>query len=90
MICNGCDASFINGVLCHEEGCSDAWRDETRECDECGGKFKPEERLQTYCCVECFMDANGIPHDDEYNEDDEVERVIERDNDEWASRDPYQ
>ena len=71
MICNGCDASFINGVLCHEEVCPDAWRDETRECEWCGGKFEPEERLQTCCCESCSMDLMGIPHDDdEYNEDE--------------------
>lgn len=26
--CNGCSPSAINGVLCHEHGCPDAWRDD--------------------------------------------------------------
>jgi hypothetical protein len=25
--CDGCTPSVINGVLCHEAGCPEAWRD---------------------------------------------------------------
>ena len=33
--CNGCSPSMINGVLCHEQGCPDAWRDKAvEECDK--------------------------------------------------------
>jgi len=37
--CNSCNPSRINGVLCHEAGCPDAWRDQQRECPDCGRKF---------------------------------------------------
>jgi len=26
--CNGCSPTTVNGVLCHESGCPDAWRDD--------------------------------------------------------------
>jgi hypothetical protein len=51
--CDSCDACFINGVLCHEHGCPDAWREETRECKWCGGQFTPEDRAQVLCCEDC-------------------------------------
>lgn len=47
--CNGCNPCAINGVLCHETGCPDAWRDHPRECFECGCDFFPSERFQTIC-----------------------------------------
>lgn len=50
--CNGCSPCRINGVLCHEASCSDAWRDTGRECFECGCDFVPEERFQRVC-VDC-------------------------------------
>jgi hypothetical protein len=52
--CNGCTPVKVNGVLCHEQGCPDAWRDYSVPCRECGVRFYREHRLQTYCkdCVE--------------------------------------
>lgn len=50
--CDGCAPCAINGVFCHETGCPDAWRDEARECKECGFGFQPDERHQT-CCDDC-------------------------------------
>lgn len=47
--CDSCNPSRINGVLCHESGCPDAWRDATRECRECGCNFRPEESRQRHC-----------------------------------------
>lgn len=47
--CNGCSPAMIQGVLCHETGCPDAWRDTPRECFECGCDFLPESRFQTIC-----------------------------------------
>lgn len=47
--CDGCSPSMINGVLCHEHGCPDAWRDHTAECFECGCDFLPRERGQRIC-----------------------------------------
>lgn len=48
-MCQSCEQLRINGVVTHETGCPDAWRDEVRECKWCGGSFKPTERHQ-YCC----------------------------------------
>lgn len=55
--CDGCSPSMINGVLCHETGCLEAWRDYRKECKWCGGMFYPGEYNQVFCnesCAECF------------------------------------
>jgi len=44
---------MINGVLCHETGCPDAWMDYKRECKWCGQEFTPEHRNQECCDYEC-------------------------------------
>lgn len=73
--CDGCSPSMVNGVLCHESGCPDAWRDRGVACFECGCDFFPSERgLRTCpdCCqerdtggtLECFevdFDESGNP-----------------------------
>jgi hypothetical protein len=51
--CDQCQIAYINGVRCHETGCPSAWRDEVRECKECGTEFEPEERTQRFCSEEC-------------------------------------
>ena len=53
--CDGCSPAVINGVLCHEQGCPDAWRDESQECAWCGQTFHPEERIQSYCEADCMF-----------------------------------
>ena len=52
--CDGCCPCAVNGVLCHEDGCPDAWRDSTVDCFECGCQFHPTARRQTLCpdCLE--------------------------------------
>lgn len=52
-MCTQCEALRVNGVLCHENGCPEAWRDYTRECRECGTTFKPEEKHQVFCSPCC-------------------------------------
>jgi len=52
-MCASCQALTINGLLCHEMGCPDAWLDYVRECKWCGQEFRPEERGQTCCSEEC-------------------------------------
>jgi hypothetical protein len=37
--CNSCSPSRINGVLCHESGCPDAWRDRPLTCISCGATY---------------------------------------------------
>lgn len=52
--CDDCRPLMVNGVLCHEAGCMYAWKDETRECQVCGGEFDPESRFQSVCndCID--------------------------------------
>jgi hypothetical protein len=52
-MCQSCDVLVINGVLCHELGCPDKWRDEMRECKWCGQDFKPESRIDQFCSDDC-------------------------------------
>ncbi len=47
--CDGCNPLMVNGILCHEHGCSHAWKDKQRACFECGMKFYPENR----CVIKC-------------------------------------
>ncbi len=51
--CDGCRPATVNGTLCHEHGCPDAFRDHPAECKECGCEFFPETRRTTHCddCV---------------------------------------
>lgn len=51
--CDGCTPVMINGVLVHERGCPDAWRDEERECRWCGEMFYPRDEEQTCCSEDC-------------------------------------
>ena len=56
--CDSCEIMDINGVRCHETGCPEAWKDETRECKWCGSEFVPEEREQIVCdesCAEAYF-----------------------------------
>lgn len=47
--CDDCTPSMINGVLCHEQGCRDAWRDYKVECRSCFDDFYRSERFQVLC-----------------------------------------
>jgi len=67
--CHSCEVLYINGVRTHEHGCPDAWRDETRECKECGSEFEPEERMQVCCDESCSRAYAGLS-DDEFDEGD--------------------
>ena len=57
--CDGCSPTMINGLLCHERGCPDAWRDQKRECKECGIPFHAEESRQICCSEECYIAYRG-------------------------------
>jgi hypothetical protein len=56
--CDACQVLAINGHKCHEHGCPEAWKDETRECKNCDAKFKPETRDQRFCGGDCAQ-ADG-------------------------------
>ena len=54
--CDGCSPSRINGVFCHETGCTYAWKDLPKACFECGCDFYPAGRHQRICedCGEAY------------------------------------
>ncbi len=57
--CPSCQVVAINGVVCHELGCSESWRNPRtgrgydRKCRFCGCKFEPESRDQRFCGEDC-------------------------------------
>jgi len=51
MIC--CEKLRINGVLTHETGCPEAWRDYGVVCKWCGMRFEPEQAGQILCSEDC-------------------------------------
>lgn len=58
--CDGCNPAMLNGVLCHERGCPDAWRDRPSECKWCGAEFFPEYSGQTFCDESCRCTYYGL------------------------------
>lgn len=66
--CDGCSPSMINGVLCHETGCPEAWRDIPKACFVCGCDFLREGRFDTIC-PDCSdpddRDFDELPQEDE-------------------------
>lgn len=70
--CNACNPSRINGVLCHEAGCPEAWRDHVIACFECGGDFYPEEQFQRVC-EDCAR-AEDEQEDEGNEEEDDDEQ----------------
>lgn len=62
--CQSCNLARINGVLCHETGCPDAWRDRAATCFQCGYDFTPDTRFQRVC-EDCLN-----PPDDDWDDDD--------------------
>jgi hypothetical protein len=69
--CEQCEIMYINGVRCHETGCPDAWKDETKNCKWCGSDFKPEAGGQKFCSDSCYLDYYDIEHEYESTDDDE-------------------
>ncbi|MHA1146459.1 MAG: hypothetical protein ACTSRW_17105 [Candidatus Helarchaeota archaeon] len=68
--CSGCSPTMINGVLCHETGCPESWRDYEIECTECGCDFQPEDSNQVLC-NDC-QHPNRISEDDAYSQYDDM------------------
>jgi len=69
-MCDSCVVARINGVLCHEIGCPDMWKDEIRECKWCGLKFKPLFASQVFDEESCYRAYNGIPEEMEVEHED--------------------
>ena len=55
--CTACEVLMINGVRCHEIGCTEAWKEQTRQCRLCGDSFKPDHRYQN-TCTDCLNEEN--------------------------------
>lgn len=62
--CDGCTVCRINGVLIHESGCPESWRDYKVECKECGCEFWPDHKGQQFCGTDCYEIYNGIAVDE--------------------------
>jgi hypothetical protein len=62
--CDSCDVVVINNHICHEFGCPDKFKDEIRECKNCGCEFSPDNNNQNFCSDQCYYDYNGIPYED--------------------------
>jgi hypothetical protein len=57
--CAACQVLMINGLRCHETGCTEAWRDRREKCKCCGKAFRPKERRQSVCSMRCHRDYWG-------------------------------
>ena len=53
VTCSQCQILLINGYICHEHGCPDAWKDTIRECRWCGSDFPPAFSDERFCSPEC-------------------------------------
>jgi len=63
-MCSSCESLVINGLLCHEQGCPEAWKDEKRVCRWCGCEFEPSDKDQDFCCEDCAQLFHGGGYDD--------------------------
>jgi len=59
--CDGCSPSVINGILCHERGCPDAWRDALFACMDCGSDFY-RDTLGRVLCGDCIRNEEQCRH----------------------------
>ena len=72
--CDSCQPCRIQGKLCHEHGCPDAWKDYERECFQCGCEFLPKERHQSLCdgCEEPEL-YDGVQQDFDFSDEEDEE-----------------
>lgn len=61
MRCSSCEVLRINGLICHETDCPDAWRTYRRECKNCGMSFVPQTRREVCCDEICAAEYAGLP-----------------------------
>lgn len=59
--CDSCQLIRINGLVCHETGCPNAWKDTSRECKECGTEFQPQASHEKFCSHSCESGYYGGP-----------------------------
>jgi hypothetical protein len=65
VTCSACAIAVINGHVCHELGCPEAWKDETRQCRWCGSEFSPRSKGQGFCENSCWAAYNGYETDED-------------------------
>ena len=57
MLCHSCEAVQVNGILVHEHGCPDRYRNESVPCFYCGFDYLAESldeyRNHTRMCPDC-------------------------------------
>jgi hypothetical protein len=58
-MCQSCEVVKINGIVCHELDCPDAWIGLKVRCLWCGQEFVPKEKNQRLCSEECAESFNG-------------------------------
>lgn len=51
--CDGCSPSRINGALCHEQGCLEAWKDYAKTCSECDRNYYAQRPGAFQMCHFC-------------------------------------
>jgi hypothetical protein len=51
--CGSCQLMRIQGVVCHELGCPESWKDQHKDCKWCGRPFHPKVRGQQTCSSRC-------------------------------------
>jgi hypothetical protein len=76
-MCQSCEVLTINGILCHETGCPNSWKDKVIECKNCGTEFVPEEKGQKFCDNHCFCMYNNIECDCEFCSEMDAETIEE-------------
>lgn len=64
ICCDSCQPVAVNGLLCHETGCPEAWKDAKAVCDECGQEYDPEERDSRFCSRQCKAAYHGESTDE--------------------------
>lgn len=57
--CDQCQLLRINGVVCHETGCPNAWKGTTAECKWCGTTFRLKSNHQRFCSKSCERSWRG-------------------------------
>lgn len=56
--CDQCQLARIQGVVCHETGCPDAWK-HRRECRNCPRQYTPRDNWMDCCSRSCYRAYHG-------------------------------
>lgn len=78
-MCDSCQVLRINGIVCHETGCPNSYKNKKVECKECGQVFAPEENGQKFCSGHCQAMYYNQDCDCEFCQESEKELEAEND-----------